>query len=153
MGGKVSKSLVFPFLHCKTLKAIRKYSCQGAHTLFLNNAMLYYFRFKILNPFVVESNIWKKGIQCKCAGSNFYFSWLHWVFVASRRLSLVAVGRGNSSWGVWASPCMVSLVVVHRLYSGQASVVASHGFSCPMACGIFPDQGSHPFPLHWQVDS
>ena len=25
--------------------------------------------------------------------------------------------------------------------------------SCSAACGIFPDQGSNPCPLHWQVDS
>ena len=25
--------------------------------------------------------------------------------------------------------------------------------SCPTACGIFPDQGLNPCPLHWQVES
>ena len=35
----------------------------------------------------------------------------------------------------------------------QASVVAVHGFSCCAACGIFPNQGSNPCPLHWQDDS
>ena len=25
--------------------------------------------------------------------------------------------------------------------------------SCSTACGIFPDQGSNPGPLHWQADS
>ena len=29
----------------------------------------------------------------------------------------------------------------------------AHGLSCSMACGIFPDQGSNPCLLHWQVDS
>ena len=29
----------------------------------------------------------------------------------------------------------------------------AHGPSCSVACGIFPDQGSNPCPLHWQVDS
>ena len=29
----------------------------------------------------------------------------------------------------------------------------AHGPSCSAACGIFPDQGSNPYPLHWQVDS
>ena len=24
---------------------------------------------------------------------------------------------------------------------------------CPAACGIFPDQGSNPCPLHWQAES
>ena len=29
----------------------------------------------------------------------------------------------------------------------------AHGLSCSTACGIFPDQGSNPCPLHWQADS
>ena len=33
------------------------------------------------------------------------------------------------------------------------SVVVAHGLSCSTACGIFPDQGSNPCPLHWQADS
>ena len=33
------------------------------------------------------------------------------------------------------------------------SVVVAHGPSCSTACGIFPDQGSNPCPLHWQADS
>ena len=33
------------------------------------------------------------------------------------------------------------------------SVVVTHWFPCPMACGIFSDQGSNPCPPHWQVDS
>ena len=28
----------------------------------------------------------------------------------------------------------------------------AHGPSCSTACGIFPDQGSNPRPLRWQVD-
>ena len=27
------------------------------------------------------------------------------------------------------------------------------GLGCPMACGIFPEQGSNLFSLHWQADS
>ena len=33
------------------------------------------------------------------------------------------------------------------------SVVVVHGLSCSATCGIFPDQGSNPCPLHWQADS
>ena len=33
------------------------------------------------------------------------------------------------------------------------SVVVAHGLSCSGACGIFPDLGLNPCPLHWQVDS
>ena len=33
------------------------------------------------------------------------------------------------------------------------SVVAGHECSCPVACGIFPDQASNPCPLPWQANS
>ena len=35
--------------------------------------------------------------------------------------------------------------------AGSATV--AHGPSCSAACGIFPDQGSNPCPLHWPEDS
>ena len=101
-----------------------------------------------------------------------YF-WLRWVFIAARRLSLVAASRGYSSlryagfslqWlllllstgsrrtgfnscGAWAS-----VAVARGLYSA-GSVVVAHGLSCSAACGIFPSQGLNLCPLHWQVDS
>ena len=34
----------------------------------------------------------------------------------------------------------------------QASIAVARGVSYSSACGIFPDQGSNPCPLHWQVD-
>ena len=37
--------------------------------------------------------------------------------------------------------------------SRAGSVVVAHGPSCSAACGILPDQGSNPCPLHWQADS
>ena len=33
------------------------------------------------------------------------------------------------------------------------SVVVAHRPSCSMACGIFPDKGLNPCPLHWQAVS
>ena len=35
----------------------------------------------------------------------------------------------------------------------KGSVVVAHRLSCPVPCGIFPDQGSNPGPLHWWADS
>ena len=32
------------------------------------------------------------------------------------------------------------------------SVIVAHGPSRSAACGILPDQGSNPCPLHWQAD-
>ena len=40
-----------------------------------------------------------------------------------------------------------SVVVAHRPIS------LAHRLCCSAACGIFPDQGLNPYPLHWQVDS
>ena len=47
---------------------------------------------------------------------------------------------------------VASLAAEHGLYRA-GSVVVGHRLSCPAACGIFPDQGSNPCPLHWQADS
>ena len=44
-------------------------------------------------------------------------------------------------------------VDVARGLQTAGSVVVAHRLSCSMACGIFPDQGSNPCSLHWQVDS
>ena len=46
---------------------------------------------------------------------------------------------------MWAS------VVVARGLWSAGSVVVARGLRCSAACGIFPDQGSKPSPLHWQV--
>ena len=87
----------------------------------------------------------------------FYF-WLHWVFVAAHGLSLgAASGAYSSLWCAGFSLRWLLLLWLLLLWlagsRAQASVVAVHGLSCSAACGIFPDQGSNPCPLHWQVDS
>ena len=38
-------------------------------------------------------------------------------------------------------------------FLSTGSVVVAHGLSCSAACGVFPDQGSNPCPLHWHADS
>ena len=85
---------------------------------------------------------------------KFFYFWLCWVFIATCGLSLAVAGRG-CSLVVGCGPILVvaSLVVEHRLKGMQASVVVVHGLDCPMACGIFPDQGLNLCPLHWQADS
>ena len=45
-----------------------------------------------------------------------------------------------------------SLVAEHRLQMHRLSSCGSQA-RCSAACGIFPDQGSNPCPLHWQADS
>ena len=78
---------------------------------------------------------------------------LYWVFTAVQGPSLVATRGGYS------------LVVVHGLIvmggisccrawvlQHADSLVVMHGLSCPAACGLFPDEGLNPCPLHCQVD-
>ena len=51
-------------------------------------------------------------------------------------------------------PLTIAASLVGTTGSRRAgSVVVAHGPSCSAACGIFPDQGSNPCPLHWQSDS
>ena len=82
----------------------------------------------------------------------FYF-WLCWVFISVRGLSLVAASGGHSS--SWCAGLSLSWPLLLRSTGSRraGSVVVAHGLSCSAACGIFPDQGSNPCPLHWQADS
>ena len=83
----------------------------------------------------------------------YIYFWLCWVFVSVRGLSLVvASGVHSSSWCAGLS--LSRPLPLRGTGSRRAgSVVVAHGPSCSVACGIFPDQGSNPCPLHWQADS
>ena len=79
----------------------------------------------------------------------FYYLWLCWVFVSVRGLSLVAASRGHSS-SRCAGLSLSRPLLLRGTGSGCAgSVVVAHGPSCSAACGILPDRGSNPCPLHW----
>ena len=82
----------------------------------------------------------------------FIYFWLCWVFVSVRGLSLVAASGGHSS--LCAGLSLLRPLLLRSTSSRCAgSVVVAHGPSFSTACGIFPDQGSNPCPLHWQADS
>ena len=70
-----------------------------------------------------------------------------------RRLSLVVASRGHSSSRCAGLSLSRPLLLWSTGSRGAGSVVVAHGPSCSTACGIFPDQGSNPCPLHWQADS
>ena len=51
-------------------------------------------------------------------------------------------------------PFTIAASLVWSTHSRHAgSVIVAHGPSCSAACGILPDQGPNPCPLHWQADS
>ena len=83
----------------------------------------------------------------------FIYFWLCWVFVSVRGLSLVAASGRHSSSRCAGLSLSRPLLLRSTGSRRAGSVVVAHGLSCPAACGIFPDQGSNPCPLHWQADS
>ena len=80
---------------------------------------------------------------------NYYlFIWLCWVLVSVRELPLVAASGGHSSLrcaGLSLSRPLSSRGTGSRR---TGSAVVAQGPSRSVACGIFPDQGSNPCPLH-----
>ena len=92
-------------------------------------------------------------------------------------LSLVVARRAAfPSCGAWASHVAASFVAEQRLWcvgfrcraeslglagfsscssglQSTGSTVVTHGLNRTSACEIFPDQGSNPCLLHWQVNS
>ena len=62
-------------------------------------------------------------------------------------VSLGVVSRGSSV------AVVASLAEEHRLQGMWAAAVVAHGLSCPMACGIFLEQGLDPCPLPCQANS
>ena len=83
----------------------------------------------------------------------FIYFWLCWVFVSVRGLSLVAASGGHSSSRCAGLSLSRPLLLRSTGSRCAGSAVVAHGPRCSAACGIFPDQGSNPRPLHWQADS
>ena len=79
--------------------------------------------------------------------------WLCWVFVSVRGLSPVAASGGHSSSRCVGLPLSRPLLLRSTGPRRTGSVAVAHGPSCSAACGILPDQGSNPCPLHWQAES
>ena len=83
----------------------------------------------------------------------YFYLWLCWVLVSVRGLSPVAASGDHSS-SQCAGPSLSRPLLLRSTGSRHAgSAVVAHGPSCSAACGILPDQGSNPRPLHWQADS
>ena len=89
---------------------------------------------------------------------NFYlciylFIYLFMVVLGLRFCARAFSSCGNSS--SWCAGLSSSRPLLLRSTGSRhaGSAIVAHGPSCSMACGIFTDQGSNPYPLHWQADS
>ena len=83
----------------------------------------------------------------------FIYLWLCWVFVSVWGLSLVVASGGHSSSRCVGLSLSRPLLLRSTGSRHAGSVIVAHGPSCSAACGIFPDQGLNPCPLHCQADS
>ena len=77
-----------------------------------------------------------------CVGSSFLWG-----------LSLVAASGDHSSSRCAGLSPPWPLLLRSTGSRRAGSAVVAHGPSRSAACGIPPDQGSNPCPLHWQADS
>ena len=83
----------------------------------------------------------------------FIYLWLCWVFVSVPGLPPVAASGGHSS-SRCAGLSLSRPLLLRSTGSRRAGpAIVAHGPSRSAACGILPDQGSNPCPLHQQADS
>ena len=108
------------------------------------------FNNSVLTSKIHELFFFKKFIFLFIYFLNF---WRCWVFVSVRGLSLVVASVGHSSSRRAGLSLSQPLLLGSTGSRRAGSVIVAHGPSCSAACGIFPDQGSNPYPLHWQADS
>ena len=78
----------------------------------------------------------------------FFYFWLCWVLISVWELSLVVASGGHSSSRCAGLSLSWPLLLWSTGSRHAVSVVVAHGPSCSAACGILPDQGSNPCPLH-----
>ena len=83
----------------------------------------------------------------------FIYLWLCWVLVSVQGLSLIAASGDHSSSRCAGLSLSWPLLLRSTGSRRAGSVIVAHGPNCSAACGILPDQGSNPCPLHWQADS
>ena len=128
---------IFFYLFCLQFLSLMSYSfqCTSLSPPWLNLFLdIYSFFFFLINLFI------------------YLFIWLCWVFVSVRGLSPVASSGGHSSSRCTGLSLSWPLLLRSTSPRRTGSVIVAHGSSCSAACGILPDQGSNPCPLHWQAD-
>ena len=91
-----------------------------------------------------------------------FFVWLvHWflgIFLAALGLHCCVLTFSScAKWGLLSScgeqASEWRLFLQSTALGAQVSIVVAHELSFSTVCGILPDQGSHPCPLPWEVDS
>ena len=110
-----------------------------------------------LRPQFLHQKLWR------CSPAICFFFLILFIYLFMAVLGLRFCARAFSSYSKWGpvfiavrgplSPLSRPLLLRSTGSRRAGSVIVVHGPSCSAACGIFPDQGSNPCPLHWQADS
>ena len=102
---------------------------------------------------IFHSLLW--STQSKAFNYRWFFFYV-FIFGCAGSLMLhksSLVGGYSVHCSVWASHWGGFSWCRAPALGAQASEAVALKLSCPVACGIFPDQGSNPCPLHCKVDS
>ena len=119
-------------------------------TSVLENWKLHFFSFlKLIYFWLRWVFVAACGVFSSCSEQGLLFVAVHGLLIVVASLVAEHGLQAHGLKQLWHK----SSVVVARGLQSAGSVVVAHGLSCSMACGIFPDQGSNPCPLHWQTDS
>ena len=139
-------SSVLGLLQARTLERVAIPSCRGSQSRIPD------WFFPTPFPFCDHKVFF--SYVCGSVSSFFRINWLMAFGCAAFAavFSLPLAGVGWSFRGAPASHCSGFPPGAQALGS-QASGVVAYRLSCSAACGILPDQGSNPCPLHWQSDS
>ena len=115
--------------------------------MLINRKTQYYFFFLTFGflPFFLSFFLpfFLSSFLSGCVGSSFL----------CQGFSLVAASGGHSSSRCAGLSLSRPLLLRSTGSRRAGSVIVAHGPRCSAACGILPDQGSNPCPLHWQADS
>ena len=96
------------------------------------------------------------SLTCGLFNLFIYLSVYLFIYLFMAVLGLCFCARAFSSCSKWGplfiavhGPLIIAASLVGSTGSRRAgSVIVAHRPSCSVACGIFPDQGSNPCPLH-----
>ena len=141
----------FSYFQHKTIvcQANYEYIFLYTHNIFIYSYFLYFCCLSLFKVYFLIAKFFLKKF-------TFFYLFIYDCVESSLRcegLSPVAAsGDHSSSRCAGLSPSRpLSLRSTGSRRAGSATV--AHGPSRSAACGIFPDRGTNPCPLHWQADS
>ena len=127
-------------VHCVSIVSSICFFCSTCHCVIAVIIFIFIFlKLDASSLFFLKFYLFIYG----CVGSSFLCEGFLWLRQVGATLHRGCAGL-SLSWPL-------SLRSTGSRCAG--SVIVAHGPSCSAACGIFPDQGSNPCPLHWQADS